>query len=180
MDAEQNTLARPYARAAFDFAAGGDAVDSWLAALDTLAAVVREPRVAALVAAPKLAAADKAERLSALLGEALDRGQRHFVRLLADNGRLALLPAIAAACRRLRAARRGEVAVELRSARALDDAAVERLREQLGARFQGAVQLSVTEEPALLGGALVRVGDQVIDGSLRGRLAALAGALRSP
>ena len=180
MDTEQSSLARPYARAAFDYAtdAGDGAADAWMVALDTLAAVVAEPQVAALVAAP-WAAADKAERLGGLIGEALDDNQHNFVRLLADNGRLALLPAIASAFRSLYAARRGEVAVELRCARPLDGADAEMLRERLGKRFRGEVQLSVSADPALLGGAVLRVGDRVIDGSLRGRLATLASALRS-
>ncbi len=180
MDTEHSTLARPYARAAFGYAAdaGDGAADAWRAALDTLAAVVCEPPVAVLIAAP-LAAADKAAQLGGLLGEALDGKQRNFVRLLADNGRLALLPAIATAFRCLYAERRGEVAVELRCARALDDSVTEMLRERLGQRLQGEVLLSVSDDPSLLGGATLRIGDRVIDGSLRGRLAALANALRA-
>ncbi len=179
MDAEQSTLARPYARATFDFAEAHDAVDHWREALGALASVVQEPRVAALVAAPKLTAADKAERLSGLLDDMLDDPQRNFVRLLADNGRLALLPSINSAFLQLRATQLGEVTVELHSARALDEASTEPLRARLGERFKGEVQFSIAEDPALLGGALLRVGDQVIDGSLRGRLATLATTLRA-
>ena len=88
--AELRTLARPYARAAFEYADGENALDAWLAELSLVAAVVDDARVQTLLTNPALTTADQAEQFIALCGDELGDSRRRFVRVLAENRRLGL------------------------------------------------------------------------------------------
>ena len=101
------------------------------------------------------------------------------MRVLADNRRLALLPQIREQFQALKAAREKTVDVELISAESLDDAQQETLAKALGARLQREVNISVSVDSGLIGGVVVRAGDMVIDGSIRGRLNKLSEVLHS-
>jgi F-type H+-transporting ATPase subunit delta len=172
--AERATIARPYAKAAFEYAHGANALSEWSRGLTTAAEIVADARVAALVKSPDKTAADLAEFIAAVAGGKLDAGMQNFVRVLAENRRLLLLPEIAAHYEVLRAAVENTVDVEVTSAVALDAAQQEKLKTALGARLKRRVRMSNVIDATLLGGALVRAGDLVIDGSLKGRLARLA------
>ncbi len=171
--AEPGTLARPYARAAFAAAVEDDALGGWSAMLAVLAAVAGEPRVRAAVADPARPPAAGAETLTALCAEALDRKGRNLVRLLAENRRLPLLPWIAEQFERLRAEREGTAEVEVSAAFEIGPEAAAALVRALKARLGREVRLETRVDRSLIGGAVVRAGDTVIDGSVRGRLARL-------
>ncbi len=177
--AELSTLARPYAKAAFEHAVAAGALPQWSAMLDLLAAVAADDRVAGMLSTPSLTAASKAARLIALAGDALSTGGANFVGTLAENRRLALLPQIAAQFARLKANLEMTVDVEVTSAHAMDAAQQERLAQALRSRLQRDVRISVMVDSSLLGGAVIRAGDTIIDGSVRGRLAKLAEALQA-
>ena len=172
--AERATIARPYAKAAFDFAREANAFAAWSDGLKTAAEIVADPRVTALVKDPAWLAADVAAFINGVAGGRLDAGMQNFVRVLAENRRLLLLPEIAAHYEVLRAAVENTVDVEVLSAVPLDAAQTEKLRQALSARLKRQVRMQNSVDATLLGGAMIRAGDLVIDGSLKGRLERLA------
>lgn len=177
--AERATIARPYAKAAFEYARDAKAFAEWSRGLEAAAEIVADPRVAVLSTSPSLTAADLAGLVIDLGGANLDAGMQNFVRVLAENRRLPLLPEIAAQYEELRAAVENTVDVEVTSAVALDAAQSENLRRALNARLKRQVRMQNSVDSSLLGGAVVRAGDLVIDGSLKGRLERLATELGS-
>jgi F-type H+-transporting ATPase subunit delta len=110
-------------------------------------------------------------------GEHIDDQARNLVRVLAENRRLDVLPAIAALYERLRAEAEGAVEAELISAVPVKDAHRDKIAQALGRRLGREVKLTCTEDKSLLGGAVLRAGDLVIDGSVKGKLARLAGTM---
>ena len=168
--AESATVARPYARAAFEFAQGAKALARWGDLLETAAMVVRDARVTALLGNPKVTTLALADFVLDIAGEKADEHGRNFVRLLAQNQRLALLPEIAAQYALLRAAAENTVDVEVVSAIALSEAETEKFARALTRRPNRIVRLHPSVDPSLLGGAVVRAGDFVLDGSLKGKL----------
>lgn len=171
--AEERTLARPYAEAVFDLARAGDALQRWSEALETLAAIVANPDVAALIGNPRVTDEQLAAALIDIAGDALDDKGRNLVRLLADNGRLPLMPAIAEQFAVRRAAAENRVEVEVTAAQALDEMQQNRLVEALKAHLHRDVSLHCRSDAGLIGGAVIRAGDMVIDGSVRAQLARL-------
>lgn len=175
--AEYATLARPYGNAIFSFAKSADALPRWSHLLGLLSAALAEPAVRTLVESPDLAAGRKAERLAALCGDAVDAAGERFLQALASNGRLPLLAEIQRRFDELRAQEERVLEVEVRSALPLTDAQAEELKTALKSRFDKEVHLSSQVEADLIGGAVIRAGDKVIDGSMRGRLERLGEAL---
>lgn len=170
------TLARPYARAAFELAKGEQAAASWSARLAFAAAVAAQGEVQALLGSPKLQAAD---RIGLFLppDESADSSFARFLSLLDDNRRLPLLGEIASLFEGLRADDERSLRVRVRSALPIDPAQQQQLVGALARRFDRAVTLDVALDPELIGGAIVEAGDVVIDGSLRGRLKRLRAEL---
>jgi F-type H+-transporting ATPase subunit delta len=178
--AENLTLARPYARAAFELAQGKGALEGWSKALKLLASLSDDASVEALLSNPKATPALRAAivtELCAKSGQALDAMQANFVKLLAENRRLPLLPEIAAGYEMLRAEAENVLEVELRAARPVDAAEQVRISEALKAKLKRRITLKYVEDKSLIGGAVIQAGDLVIDGSVRGKLGRLAAAL---
>jgi len=177
--AERATIARPYAKAAFEYARDAKAFTEWSRGLEVAAEIVADPRVSVLSTSPSLTAADLAGLVTDVAGANLSGEMQNFVRVLAENRRLPLLPEIAAQYEELRAAVENTVDVEVTSAVALDAAQSENLKRALNARLKRQVRMQNSVDASLLGGAVVRAGDLVIDGSLKGRLERLATELGS-
>lgn len=176
--AEALTLARPYARAAFEVAEAAQALDTWSVALQTAAVVVRDPRVAGLLGSPAL----PGERLATLIVEVIGSapaGVGRLVHELVRNKRLALLPEISTQFDVLRAERQKTVAVEIATAFEIPEALLTSLVLALKRRLQREISVSTTIDTTLIGGAVIRAGDTVIDASVRGRLSKLAEALNA-
>jgi F-type H+-transporting ATPase subunit delta len=172
--AERATIARPYAKAAFEYARGANDFAGWSLALARAAEIVADPRVAALTKSPQWSAADVVGLISDVAGESLNAGMQNFVRILAENHRLLLLPEIAAHYEEFRSAVENTVDVEVVSAVKLDAAQSDKLSAALAKRLKRNVRVKNSVDAALLGGAVLRAGDLVIDGSLKGRLERLA------
>jgi F-type H+-transporting ATPase subunit delta len=172
--AEKATIARPYAKAAFESARQHGAFDRWSTVLATASSVVQDERVARLLLSPRV----KPEELSGLIdeisGQAMDEQTRNFLATLAANRRLALLPEIATMFEALRADAENTADVHIVSAVALDGAQKERMAAALKKRLKREVRLHCAVDGSLIGGAIVRSGDFVIDGSLKARLDRLA------
>ena len=165
---DKSTIARPYAKAAF--AAADGRLGEWSAALRRAAAVVTDERVAALLDNPRVTPEQLAELICSIADPQLDAARRNFIRTLADNHRLRCLPEVAARFDELKAEAEGTIEVEVTSATPLTDAQRRSLASALERRLRRSVRLRCALDPTLIGGASVRAGDLVIDGSLRSRL----------
>jgi len=172
--AEKATIARPYARAAFEHAHSRGHLAAWSGLLGVAAAVVADERVQALIQNPTVSSDQVVELGAGIAGERCDADGRNFLRVLAANRRLGLLPQIIAIYEQLRSEVENTLDVEVTTAYALDDAQRARLSAALSRRFGRDVRLHETVDAGLVGGAVVRAGDLVIDGSLKGRLEQLA------
>jgi F-type H+-transporting ATPase subunit delta len=172
--AERATIARPYAKAAFDFARDASAFTEWSRGLKTAAEIVADKRVTALTKSPRWSAADIVGLIADVAGANLNAPMQNFVRILAENHRLLLLPEITAHYEELRSDIENTVDVEVLSAIALNAEQQEKLAQALSTRLKRKVRMHNSVDATLLGGAVVRAGDLVIDGSLKGRLQRLA------
>lgn len=176
--ADRSTIARPYAKAAFAEATSGvgaGTLDAWSTLLDRGAACVTDPRVAALIGSPKVTPAQLAELVAGVAGTT-GTGEKgsNFLRLLGESRRLGFLPEIAARFRALKDEAEGTVDVTVTSAAAMPDGEREKIAAALAKRFNRKVRVHTQVDPELIGGAVVRAGDTVIDGSLKSRLERLA------
>jgi F-type H+-transporting ATPase subunit delta len=172
--AERATIARPYAKAAFEYAREANAFAAWSLGLESAAQIVADPSVAPLTKSPQWPVANLVSLITDVAGAKLDAGMQNFVRVLAENRRLLLLPEIAAHYEELRAAVENTLDVEVISAVTLSDTQADKLKQALSTRLKRTVRMQNSVDSALLGGAVVRAGDLVIDGSLKGRLERLA------
>jgi F-type H+-transporting ATPase subunit delta len=177
--AELATIARPYAEAAFDVAAGADALPRWSALLAEMAAVAANPDLQLALEDPRLTGAQRIDLFVSCLKTTLDGADRNFIAVLAENGRLELLPEIAAQFETLRAGREGVADADIESAFALPDGELALLVATLERRFKRRIRPSVRVDAALIGGVRVAVGDEVIDASVRGKLDAMRTALQN-
>lgn len=175
--AEFTTLARPYARAAFESARDGNALSAWSEALSLLAAVSGDAAVKVLISSPNLTSSEKSSKLIDVCGDALAEQQKNFVSVLADNGRLALLPEISQLFELFKANQEKTVDVDIETAFELNEAQLSALESSLKKTLARDVALSSKVDKALLGGVFIRAGDTVIDASVRGRLTKLAAAM---
>jgi F-type H+-transporting ATPase subunit delta len=176
----QASLGGRYATALFELAEEARSIDTVEASLAKVrAALDQSDAFKALTTSPIVGRDDAAKAVIATAGElGVDDTTRNFLGVLAQNRRLAELPAIIRAFRLLAARHRGEVTAEVTSAHPLDDEQVEALRQSLRSRVGREVSVDLSVDPALLGGLVVRIGSQMIDSSIRTRLNALASAMK--
>lgn len=177
--AELSTLARPYAKAAFNAALDDKQLDQWSTVLATLAAISEQEAIAELIANPSLSASDKAGKLKEIAGDTLNEGGANLVDILAGNRRLALLGEISEQFEALKAEQEKSADVLVTSAFSLSDSQQKSLTEKLSTKLGRKVNLTVDVDDALIGGVVIKSGDMVIDGSVRGKLAKLAEAMNS-
>ena len=176
--AEIATLARPYANAAFALAKQRDELPKWSRMLGLLSVATSTDEVQALINTPALSSEVKAYQLVNVAGEELNLGSRRFVQVLAENGRLDLLGEIASQFEALKANAERTLDVEIAAAVELSASQQAAFARALRQRFDQEVQVEVVVDAELIGGAVVRAGDTVIDGSVRGRLARLVDTLQ--
>ena len=177
--AELVTIARPYAEAVFRLAKEKEALAAWSGHLASLAAYVGNAEVSAYIANPGPTAAQKADLIRSLLGGVSDGDLANFIRVLAGNDRLVVLPEIAAFFESLKSAEEGVKDAVAYSAFPLDDKQRSELLPTLEAHFKSKLSLEIKVDPELIGGVKVVVGDQMLDVSVRGKLEAMASALRN-
>jgi F-type H+-transporting ATPase subunit delta len=175
--AEKATIARPYARAAFAYAREANALAAWSESLSLAGAVVADARVKKLIGNPKISSPQLLDFLADALGGKLDANVRNFFEELLRNRRLALLPEVASMFEAMRNEVENVADVQVTSAVELNDAQRKRLVDALKKRLKKDVRLHCDVDAGLIGGAVIRSGDLVIDGSLRARLQALSGAM---
>jgi F-type H+-transporting ATPase subunit delta len=177
--AEPSTVARPYAEAAFKLADEAGALARWSEMLAALALVAADRRVRQAAADPRLSDAQRAGLFISILGARLSAEAENFVRVLAQNDRLELLPEIRNQFDVLKNEREGVVEAQLQSAFELSDAQVKDIVQRLEKKTGRKVRAHVSVDRELIGGVKIVLGDKVIDGSARAQLAALEAALKA-
>lgn len=177
--AENVTIARPYADAAFQLASGAGALGPWSEALERLATIAAAPEMRDCISDPKLSVDQLVGLVFEVSGGSLSPDLQNFVRVLADNGRLQVLPEIRDLFVERKNEHEGVLEANVASAFPLDDATLNQLKLDLEQRFKARLNITVSIDPELIGGVKIAVGDEVIDASVRGKLANMAAALKN-
>ena len=172
------TVARPYAKAAFDFAVEHQGVDRWQDMLAFAAEVTKNEHMAELLSGA-IAPETLAESFIAVCGEQLDDNGQNLIRVMAENGRLKVLPDVLEQFVQLRAASEAIAEVEVTSATALSEEQLSKISAAMEKRLSRKVKLNCKIDKSVMAGIIIRAGDMVIDGSVRGRLDRLADVLQS-
>lgn len=184
--ADKNTIARPYAQAAFDLARDAGTLDKWASALEVAGSLLSDGSVAKFLSTPKMSDVKRLDFLTGLIASASDKNTvlggddkkgSNFLKLLLENGRVPILPEIAAHFAALKAKIENTVDVTVTSAAPLSSAQQQAIVKALRQRLGSNVNLATEVNEKLIGGAVIRAGDVVIDGSLRSKLDKLSVAL---
>ena len=175
--ADNASLARPYAKAVFELAQESGSFDSWTSALEQAAAISQDSGFSALISDPRVERDRLADLLADLIGDVLPDGGRNLIQLLVQNDRLGALADIAAQYAELVARAKQSVNAEVITAMALTDEQQSALAAALESRLGLKVNLEETVDAELIGGAIIKAGDLVIDGSAKGRIEKLTTAL---
>jgi F-type H+-transporting ATPase subunit delta len=173
------STARRYAEAARSLAEQDDSLGDWVAALESASSRSTDAEVMRVLADPAIAYEDRRRVAEAILGDSVTGHPRNLVLLLVRRGRIDLLPRVAAELRRMWEQRQGIVRAVVTSAAPLSESERDAVRDRLAAMTGGTVEIETQVDPSLLGGILVRIGDRLIDGSVRGRLERLRTRLTS-
>ncbi|MGY2489859.1 F0F1 ATP synthase subunit delta [Cupriavidus sp. CP313] len=177
--AETATIARPYAEALFRVASESSAgnLGAWSELVSEMGQVAANPDMKALAGDPNVPGEKLAELFLSVLKSPLNDEARRFVKLLVDNGRLTVMPEIAEQFHVLKNAREGSSDVEITSAFPLEGSQLNDLVAALERKFGRKLYAQVAVDPSLIGGVSVKVGDEVLDTSVRSRLAAMQATL---
>lgn len=171
---EKATIARPYARAAFEQAREEGKLREWSAMLGFIAAVVKDPLMQRVIPNPKLGEERLYGLVADICGDRLSETGRNFLRLLVDAGRLDVAPEIFNQFEEKRSRAEGISEVDVVSAYELDPEQQRQVADLMKKRLGRDVQVRSSVDPAIIGGVIIRAGDSVIDASMRGRLRQLA------
>ena len=177
--ARRRSAARRYAEAAFEVAQRDDALDAWLKDLETAAAIIADERVAHALANPSIPLERRIATAQATFGKIVDPKVMNLIILMLRRGWIEQLPRVAAEFRRLDDQRRGINRATATSALPLTLDEVTALTQRLERSTGGLVELDTQVDASLLGGLVVRLGDRLIDGSVRSRLERLRNQLVS-
>lgn len=177
--ADYNTLARPYAKAAFEYALSEGKLSDWSSMLQLVAEAASNKEVARLIKSPTLDSEAKAEVLLEICASKIDAQGGNFIKLLSEKSRLPLIPVIAEIYEAFKAEQEKAIDAVITSAMALDKVQQQALADALKKRLNREVNIELKVDKHLIGGVIIRTGDLVIDGSIRGKLAKLAESLKS-
>ena len=167
---EKTTIARPYAQAVFELAEESGAIEQWSSQLDLLRRIVSDSQMRVLFNNPKVSDQQLQDLVIDIAGDVLSEQARNFVKILVAASRLQYASQIAELFEAMRAKAEGTVDVEVSAAYELDQSQQEAIANGISARLGKKVSISASVDESLIGGAIIRAGDSVIDASLRGRL----------
>lgn len=177
-ESELTTIARPYAKAAFSQALDeASGLANWSRMLGLLANAIQQPGVRSALDNPRLTTEDEAKLVIDVMGEELSPKGQNFVNVLAENGRISLMPKIAELYELFRSNHEKTMDVQITSAYEIDAADEQKLAAALKQRLQREINLSSVVDPTLLGGIVIKAEDTVIDNSVRGKLQKLSQVL---
>lgn len=179
MMAESITIARPYAKASFEAAKASDALDLWSSMLAYASAIAKDENMVVVLDHPALTDQEKADVFCDTCAENLNEQTQNLVRVLSENDRIGLLPEIANLFEALKAQLEQSVDVQVESAFDLGSEQQEKLAQALSTKLDRKVNVTSTVNELLMGGAIIRANDLVIDASVRGKLAKLAEAVNA-
>ena len=168
------TAARPYANAVYDTASESDTLDSWGDALTNLAAVTNDAQLSKLLESPDLGKAEKGELIIKVLGDNLTDKQQNLVRLMAENGRLKLMPDVLAQFEVARAKAENKIEAEVISAFELTAEQISELVNTLKNKLGSDITVTTSIDESLIGGVVIKAGDTIIDASMKSQLDSLA------
>jgi F-type H+-transporting ATPase subunit delta len=177
--AEITTIARPYAEALARLAGESDSWGRWSEMLALGAGVVADTQVTDLIRNPGVAAENVGDIVVAVCGERLNAEGANFVRLLAENRRLSVIPEIARQFEVMKAAREGTLDARVSTAFELTPAQLDGLKAKLEGKFGRKINIAQEMDASLIGGVVIQVGDEVLDASVRGKLGDLAATLKA-
>lgn len=172
------TVARPYAKAAFDFAVENQAVAKWQEMLAFTAEVTRNEQVGELLSG-SIAPETLAKTFISVCGDEIDEHVQNLIRVMADNGRLTTLPEVLTQFIQLRDSLESTIEVDVISANELSEQQSAKISAAMEKRLSRKVKLNCKIDKSVIAGVIIRVGDLVIDGSIRGRLERLTDVLQS-
>lgn len=174
---EFTTAARPYAKAAFEVAQAESKQVEWSDALQFIDAVVCNDEFAAVIDNPAMGAEAKGEILIDICGDKLSATQKNFIKAMAENSRLMLMPEIVVLFEAFRATAENTVEAIATAAYALSDAQVQSMTDALKKKLGCEVTLTTEVDASLIGGVVIRAGDLVIDGSTQAKIGSLTQAV---
>lgn len=174
---EKTTIARPYAEAAFEQAQDEGALKAWSELLAVLAAIVSDDQMESLAENPHVSDEQLMQIITSVTGESLSTTQSNFIRILIDAERLMFAPQMAELFELRYLDAEGLANVEVVSAYPLDDAQRQRISEIMAKRLNRKIEIEESTNKDLIGGAIIRNGDSVVDASLRGQLEELRNEL---
>ncbi len=172
--AEISTIARPYAEAVFELAQADGTLKAWSEMLQTVALITADPDMKALIGNTSVDKAKLAELILDVAGKAVSEQGRNLVKLLAENRRLGVLGEIAVQFETLKAEAEQTIEAEIVSASKVSKQQQQKIADKLKARLGRDVSLKCTIDESLMGGAVIKAGDMVIDGSVRTQLEKLS------
>jgi F-type H+-transporting ATPase subunit delta len=175
--AEASTIARPYAAAVFDIAKSAKKLSEWSKQLETLTAIVSEEQISNLIASPNIESNQLVDLLISIAKDNLDQEGKNFVKVLAENDRLSVISEIATIFESLKNEAEKTVQAEVVTAYKLKDDQKSKLQAALKKRLGCEVEISSREDKSIIGGAIIRAGDLIIDGSVTAQLDRLTSEL---
>jgi F-type H+-transporting ATPase subunit delta len=167
---EKVTLARPYAKAAFEYALEHQALDAWENFLGQIVSVIRDAKVARHLSDPRLSVDTQLHTLNQLLGGSFSCPQKNFLLLVAKAKRLLLVPEMFDGFKHYRNQHDKAAHVEVLTFYPMSPAQQRQLENALQKKLQKTIQLTFKMDQSILGGAVIRIDDRVIDGSVRAKL----------
>ncbi|MCO7226604.1 F0F1 ATP synthase subunit delta [Pleionea sp. CnH1-48] len=176
--AEFTTVARPYAKAAFEHAMAANALQNWSEMVGFAAAVVADEQMQALLSSPHLTHEQQRDAMLQVCEGKLDAQGQNFIKLLSENHRLLALPQISEIFEHLKAEFEKTIDANVMSASELNAEQQENLKQKLATKLGRQVNINVSVDPTLLGGLVIEAEDMVIDGSVRGKLTKLSETLK--
>lgn len=174
---DSTTIARPYAEAAYDYASEHGKVEDWRKFLQALALTIENSHIVQTAEVQSMK--ESCDFITKILSGMFDKNQENFVKLLIENARLKFATDIFNQYQYIADQKQRRFKAEVVSASTLDSAQLAKLKQKLEAKYNGTVELQCSVEPALIGGLIIKVGDEVLDASIRTRLSKLSQSLQS-
>jgi len=175
--AEASTIARPYAQAVFDLATDSKKLSEWSEQLGSLSSIVNDNQISGLITNPSVESTQLVELIVSIAKDNLDQEGKNFVKVLAENDRLIVISEIAKIFDELKDEAEKTIQAEVVTAFTLKDDQKASLQAALKKRLGCEVEISSRVDKDLLGGAIIRAGDMIIDGSVTAQLDRLTSEL---